>query len=250
MINAEIFPLNEGYYTIGFDKVFYPFDPDKDILEDRSRGSLLVEIQPFLIITETQKILIDTGLGFINPETNNLRIEDNLQKHGLGCADITDVIMSHLHKDHAGGFFRAEHNTLEINFPNAVFHINRNEYEFAVNPNSKLSYDTDKLTLLPEKAEIQWFENGHVLDFITYEEDGGHCPHHTSLLIHLNNGQYFFGGDVAPQLKQLKFKYIAKYDFDGRKSAELRSAYAQRGRLEDWTFLFYHDVTTPMSRLQ
>ncbi len=249
MVGAEIFPLNEGYYTIGFDKIFYPFDIDKDILEERSRGSLLVEIQPFLIITTDKNILLDAGLGFDNPDTGNLKIIDNLTKHGLEADDITDVVMSHLHKDHAGGFFYKKEGNLELTFKKAVYHINSNEYNFASDTKNSLSYNTEEIKLLQERATISWFEGGKIFDFIDYEEDGGHCPHHTSMLIHTLKGKYFFGGDVAPQLKQLKFRYIAKYDFDGKRSLELRQEYAAKGKEEDWTFLFYHDVKLPMSKL-
>jgi glyoxylase-like metal-dependent hydrolase (beta-lactamase superfamily II) len=249
MIDAKIVPLNEGYYTIGFDKIFFPFDKEKDVLEERSRGSLLVEIQPFLIITEERKILIDSGLGFSNPETKQLKILENLAVHNLAAHDITDVIMSHLHKDHSGGLVTDLHDERELTFQNATYHINQKEFDFAINPKNKMSYDTDKLEFLFKEAEIKWFEGGSVFDFITYVEDGGHCPHHCSILMHTNSGKYFFGGDVAPQLKQLKFRYIAKYDFDGKKSLELRAQYAEKGKAEDWTFLFYHDVEIPMAKL-
>jgi uncharacterized caspase-like protein len=60
----KIIPLSEGAFTIDHTKVFIPFDTQKDNLQDRSRGSLLVEIQPFLVITEHDVILLDAGLGF------------------------------------------------------------------------------------------------------------------------------------------------------------------------------------------
>jgi glyoxylase-like metal-dependent hydrolase (beta-lactamase superfamily II) len=249
MKDIQVIPLNEGYYTIGFDKIFYPFDKEKDILEERSRGSLLVEIQPFLLITENKKILIDTGLGFTNPETGNLKIEDNLARQDIRPEDITDVVMSHLHKDHAGGFFKETQQGRSVLFKNAFFHINKNEFEYAIDEANKMSYEPKDIILLQDAAKIQWFDNGFVFDFMKYEEDGGHCPFHTSFLISSNAGQYFFGGDVAPQLKQLKFRYKAKYDFDENRSMELRSEYAKRGKDEDWTFLFYHDVSTPMAKL-
>ena len=249
MTNYEVIPLNEGYYTIGFDKIFYPFNPDTDVLEDRSRGSLLVEIQPFLIKTPNQNILIDSGLGFKNEETGELKIAENLKLHGFEPDDITDVVMSHLHKDHAGGLLSSIGEDWSLNFENAVHHINHDELLFAVDEKNKLSYDADKIIFLKENADIHWFDNGHVFDFMSYTEDGGHCPYHTSFLINLNGKKFFFGGDVTPQLKQLKFKYMAKYDFDAKKSSELRSEYAEQGKKENWTFLFYHDVSTPMAGL-
>ena len=47
----------------------------------------------------------------------------------------------------------------------------------------------------------------------------------------------FFGGDEAPQLKQMKIKYVAKYDYDGKKAMALREQYAEQGRKEGWQFL-------------
>ncbi len=55
-----------------------------------------------------------------------------------------------------------------------------------------------------------------------------------------------FVGDVVPQLQQLRNKFIAKYDFDGRKSMQLRQQWKELGELEKWTFLFYHDIKTPV----
>ena len=47
----KIFPLSEGSFTIDQTKVFIPFDVRSDNLNERPRGSLLVEIQPFVLIT-------------------------------------------------------------------------------------------------------------------------------------------------------------------------------------------------------
>jgi len=60
----KIMPLSEGSFTIDHTKVFVPFDTAKDDLQQRSRGSLIVEIQPFLVETSKDLILLHTGLGF------------------------------------------------------------------------------------------------------------------------------------------------------------------------------------------
>jgi hypothetical protein len=60
-----------------------------------------------------------------------------------------------------------------------------------------------------------------------------------------NNEIIFFGGDETPQLNQLKNRFVAKYDFDGKKAMELRQQWWQQGEQENWTFLFYHDVKNP-----
>jgi hypothetical protein len=44
----------------------------------------------------------------------------------------------------------------------------------------------------------------------------------------------------------MKSRFIAKYDFDGKKCMELRQQWWQQGQDEKWTFLFYHDIKTPV----
>ncbi len=48
----KIIPLSEGSFTIDRSKVFVPFDEDKDDIQKRTRGSLLVEVQPFVDAAE------------------------------------------------------------------------------------------------------------------------------------------------------------------------------------------------------
>ena len=57
----KIIPLSEGAFTIDQTKVFVPFDVEKDDLQQRPLGSLLVEVQPFCIVTKKDILLIDTG---------------------------------------------------------------------------------------------------------------------------------------------------------------------------------------------
>ncbi|HTM67534.1 MAG TPA: hypothetical protein VL093_14505, partial [Flavipsychrobacter sp.] len=86
-------------------------------------------------------------------------------------------------------------------------------------------------------------------NYIHYTHSGGHCPEHIVYLIDDGNDKVFFGGDEAPQLKQMKMKYIAKYDYDGKKAMNLRAQYAEQGKKEGWQFLFYHDVAKPVAKL-
>ena len=79
----KIIPLSEGAFSIDKTKQFIAFDKAKDNIEQRAVGSLLVEIQPFCVVTSKDIIVIDTGLGFRNEE-GVLQIHQNLWKHKLG----------------------------------------------------------------------------------------------------------------------------------------------------------------------
>lgn len=246
---AKIFPLSEGEFTIGHDKQFVPFDIEKDELNDRPTGSLLVEIQPFLVVTDKDVMILDTGLGYsIDGE---LQIHANLREHGYTSGDVTKVLLSHLHKDHAGGVTYKDANGLVKNtFPNATYYIYRAEADFALKTGYP-SYHTSELEPLLSSSQVEWLdgEEGMIDGYIKYTHSGGHCPEHIVYLINDGQDKIFFGGDEAPQLKQMKIKYVAKYDFDGKKAMQLREQYAEQGRSEGWQFLFYHDVKMPVATL-
>ena len=64
-----------------------------------------------LIIDGDRKILVDTGMGSKQDEkffshyhpSNTITLKDALAKINVSCAEITDVLLTHLHFDHVGG---------------------------------------------------------------------------------------------------------------------------------------------------
>ena len=87
---------------------------------------------------------------------------------------------------------------------------------------------------------------GLIDGYILYQISGAHSPHHQVFRITEGEETIFFGGDEAPQLQQMKHRFVAKYDFNGKKAMELRQQWWEQGRIEKWTFLFYHDVKHPI----
>jgi glyoxylase-like metal-dependent hydrolase (beta-lactamase superfamily II) len=156
--------------------------------------------------------------------------------------------MSHLHRDHAGGISK-EDAVLQhrfLSFPNATYVVNKQELEIALSKLSK-SYTIDDVSILAETDKLQLVESKGVIDdYIYYEWTGGHSPWHQAFWIKENNETVFFGGDVAPQLFQMKTKFVTKYDFDGKLAADLRVKWWEQGQKENWKFLFYHDLKTPV----
>lgn len=247
---AQIIPLSEGSFTVDRSKAFTPFDIQNDNLQERSHGSLLVEVQPFLLILNNDYIVIDTGLGF-NTENGTLQLHHNLIQNNVQPEQVTKVLMSHLHKDHTGGMSMLnEENERVLSFPNATYYVNKDELDYAF-AHEGSSYRKDQLEVLVDNPQVQLYDNyGEIDGYIHHELSGGHCPYHQVFRIEDKEGIYFYGGDEAPQYGQLQRRFIAKYDYDGRKSMELRQKYFQRGKEEGWTFMFYHDIKTPFIHLK
>jgi glyoxylase-like metal-dependent hydrolase (beta-lactamase superfamily II) len=242
----KIIPLSEGSFTIDGTKRFIPFNTDKDSLTNRPSGSLLVEIQPFVVITRNDVLLLDTGLGFNNAD-GNLQIHQNLLDNDINPLDITKVLMSHLHKDHAGGA-GLENKMLghySPSFPNATYYVQKKELEFAFQKGAP-SFLPVELEVFKNMEKLELVESdGKIDEYISFAWSGGHSPFHQVFWIIEDGETIFFGGDEAPQLHQMKSRFIAKYDHDGKRAMELRQQWWSAGKEEGWTFLFYHDIKTP-----
>lgn len=239
----KIIPLSEGAFTVDATKKFVPFIINSDNLQQRPAGSLLVEIQPFAVVTKKDVVLLDTGLGFSNSD-GTLQIHQNLINNDIDPLAVTKVLMSHLHKDHSGGI--ALENKNSLSFPNATYYVNEKEYAFAMQKGEP-SYIKQNFELLSQSRKIKFINDDGIIDgYIHYKLTGAHCPYHQVFWIEEDRKKVFFGGDVAPQLIQMKTKFIAKYDYDGKKCSELRQQWWQQGQQENWVFLFYHDIKTPV----
>lgn len=241
----KIIPLSEGTFTIDKTKLFVPFDQQTEDLQTRPVGSLLVEIQPFVVITSRDILLLDTGLGF-SDNAGKMQLHKNLAEAGINPSDITKVLMSHLHKDHAGGISEDKDRN-QLCFPGATYYIQQKEFDFSFEKGLP-SFIPAELEVLKNSKQVQWLteQEGTIEDYIHYQVTGAHSPFHQVFWIKENNETVFFGADDAPQLQQMKHRFVAKYDFDGKKAMELRRKWWELGEKEKWTFLFYHDVQNPV----
>lgn len=240
----KIIPLSEGQFTVDKSKQFVPFNENEHNLQSRLAGSLLVEIQPFLLITSNDIILLDTGLGF--SKNGKLQLHTNLAEAGIHPSDISKVLVSHLHKDHAGAIaYRDDHS--QLCFPNATYYVQERELNFAIEKGFP-SYTPDDFLALTNAPQVVLLreEEAMIDEFIHYKITAAHSPYHQVFWIQDKNEIIFFGGDDAPQLQHMKHRFVAKYDFNGRKAMELRKEWWEKGQTENWKFLFYHDIKTPI----
>jgi len=242
----KIIPLSEGTFTVDKTKVFVPFDEKKDELQKRPAGSLLVEIQPFVITSSKDIMLLDTGLGFNKNKV--LQLHQNLADNNIHPSDVTKILLTHLHKDHAGGISHENpvSHIRELSFPNAKYYLQEKELHYAFEKGFP-SFITDEFEILKQSSQLVLLkeDKGTIDDYIFYEMTSAHSAYHQVFWIKDDKQIIFFGGDDAPQLQQMKHRFVAKYDYDGKKAMELRSKWWVQGQKEKWNFLFYHDVKNP-----
>src|SRR5690606_21681877 len=148
-------------------------------------------------------LLLDTGLGFSDKD-GSMQLHRNLAEAGINPVEITKVLMTHLHKDHAGAVAEDKDHS-KLCFPHAKYYIQERELTFAFEKGSP-SFITEELVALQNNEQVVLLKDdeGSINDYINYKITGAHSPFHQVFWIKENEQIIFFGGDDAPQLQQMK----------------------------------------------
>ena len=111
------------------------------------KNRIKLSLRRMVIDDGKRRILIETGLGnkfdnkfceMFNITQNDNPLINSLHVCGYKEADITDVILTHLHFDHAGGatIYNEEHELIPT-FSNATYHISKSNWELGLDPNPR-----------------------------------------------------------------------------------------------------------------
>jgi glyoxylase-like metal-dependent hydrolase (beta-lactamase superfamily II) len=136
-----------------------------------------------------RNILVDCGIGtkwaeryraIYKIDHSRSSLAGGLAAHGLKPDDITDLILTHLHFDHAGGLTsraREDDPASELvpTFPNAKVYLQRRNWELAWSPSEKdrASYLAENYApYAPGKGDPQWARRLELLDTPAIEPSG------------------------------------------------------------------------------
>jgi glyoxylase-like metal-dependent hydrolase (beta-lactamase superfamily II) len=226
----KIIPLNEGAFAVDKQKNFVAINS-----KDSISKTLKMAVCPFLIVLENDMILLDAGLGFETDCVQNIKLL--LQKNGFEPEQITKVLLSHLHKDHADGLGYFRDGKFIQNFKNATIYIQKKEMEFALSQRESPSFNQKTLEEIKDLPNIVWLdsEEGQITENITYLRTGGHSPFHQAFWVGDGAETAFYGADNLPQKGYLKFHLAYKTDDDGKKAMALREIWEKTAKKEHWT---------------
>lgn len=235
----KIIPLKEGNFSASKTKDFTLLTEENF----DNIGGIKMSVQPFLIITENDYILLDAGIGWKN-DSGKTVVSEILERENIRPEQITKLLLSHLHKDHIEGAVKLTENGFEAAFPNAQIYIQKRELDFAMEKKGNPSFDFEILEKLIKLPNIIWMnkDHGQITDEISYEVVGGHTPFMQVFWIKENEETVFYGADDLPQASYLKYHLAYKSDFDGRKAMELRLKWEKEARENNWKILLYHDL--------
>ena len=155
----------------------------------------------WLIRNENRAVVIDTGFEHIEANKRGRTISalpsERLAQLGIDSKRIEDVIITHLHYDHAG--------TLK-DFPNARFHLQETEMQFATGPwmledAERFAYSADHVAelihcLFAKRVRFHQ-QDGEVAPGITVHRMSGHTMGMQSVRVRTRRGWVLLASDAS-----------------------------------------------------
>lgn len=260
----DVYPLPTGVFGLDGGAMFGTVP--KTLWEKTNpadeQNRIQMEARALLLKSKDKNILIDTGNGgdfvakygeklghkfaeLYNVDDTGPSLIKSLSAHGLKPEDVTDVILTHLHFDHAGGATTEINQQIKPTFPNATYYVQAENLKTAQQPNirEKASYlaanfqplvDSDQLTLVRGPTE-------NLLPKISVWVSNGHTTGHQVVIIEDEKSKLIYCGDVIPTSTHVRLAWVMGYDLNPLQIIEEKNQLLQAA-LKKPTYLFFeHD---------
>ncbi|MBO7725973.1 MAG: MBL fold metallo-hydrolase [Thermoguttaceae bacterium] len=224
----RITPLSGGWFSID-GGTFFGIVPKKiwrNVLPPDGENLVRVPCRVLLARRKDDVVLFDTGYGG-KERPKHLRgyaleegnpIFASLAQVGVRPEQVTHVVMTHLHFDHAGGATLTEENGAPVPaFPNALCWASEVEWSDALDPEPALrgAYPQENLLPLAERNLSRAFENGEeILPGLTAYVTGGHTRGHAVFRLAAETGPVYIVGELAPTGWHTKQLWSTACDID------------------------------------
>lgn len=229
------------------------------------QGRIDLACRALLIEDGGRRILCETGIGaFFAPEMRSRYgvvehdhvLLKSLAERGLTEEDITHVVLSHLHFDHAGGLLTpwAEGQAPRLCFPRATYLVGVQAWERALHPHvrDRASFIPELPGLLLESGRLELVHPGQPSSLganFSFFLSQGHTPGLLLLTAQGERDRVVFLGDLVPGVPWVHLPITMGYDrypelLIDEKSILLGDFAANGGYL-----FFTHDANCALSRV-
>jgi glyoxylase-like metal-dependent hydrolase (beta-lactamase superfamily II) len=171
------------------------------IFDDHSNKDHTIDYFIWVLKSDESVIVVDTGYDYDEAKRRNRPIQrspsESLKALDIEANQVTDVIITHLHYDHAGGLKE---------FPNAKFHLQESEMAYATGP--CMCHETIKMPFTGEHVcqMVKNLYSGRVVFYngfgairpgVTTHLIGGHSRGLQSVRVKTNSGYMCLASDAT-----------------------------------------------------
>lgn len=219
--------------------------------DDRNRIPMAMRA---LLIEEGERlILVDVGVGHkYNAKFADLyaidhsvhTLEGELERLGFSVQDITDVVLTHLHFDHAGGSTKLQGERAVPTFPNARYYVQRSHWVWAhaPNPRERASFFPENYDPLEASGQLVLLDGDiELLPGIHLRVVNGHTEGQQLVEVQYRGKTLLYGADLFPTSAHLPLPYVMAYDVRPLVTFEERQTYLPRLVAEEVIVFYEHD---------
>jgi glyoxylase-like metal-dependent hydrolase (beta-lactamase superfamily II) len=225
------------------------------------KNRIAMAARSLLLVGDGKKILIDVGNGskfneklrsIYRLDFTRFDIYRSLARFNLSPEDITDVILTHLHFDHAGGSTMVEKGEIEPAFPQARFYVQREHWLAANNPTERdrASFFPDDFLVLYDRGMLQFTEGeGEILPGIRSLVVHGHTSALQCPVISDGVTTLLYCADLVPLAAHVQIPWIMAYDLRPLVTLEEKKRILRNAVEDNWLLFFEHDPEIVAARL-
>jgi glyoxylase-like metal-dependent hydrolase (beta-lactamase superfamily II) len=181
-------------------------------------------------------------------------LDAGLARLGVGREDVTDLILTHLHSDHAGGIVRrGAGGALELAFPRARHHLQRRAWQLAQGPSEKETglFRTEDFELLRHSNLLHLVEgDAALLPDVELVASEGHTAGLQLPRFHGDGTHLTWCGDVIPTHAHLRTAWVAAFDLLPVTTIEEKKVLLAEALEDDGVLVFEHDPAMAACRLR
>lgn len=225
------------------------------------RNRIPLTMRCLLLEGDGRLVLIDNGVGdkydarfqdiFAIDHTMHT-LHEALAAAGFGAADVTDVILTHLHFDHGGGSTIRQGDRLVPTFPNATYHVQRVHLDWARQPNEreKASFLPENIEPLVASGQVNRLDGAGVLfPGVDVRLVHGHTEAQQMVKVTGPEGVLVFVADLLPTIHHLRGPWIMAYDVRPLITLQEKKAFLDEALAGGWHLFFEHDPDVAVASL-
>lgn len=217
-------------------------------------------LNPLLVRVGERYVLIETGIDR-KPDAKFRRLYGLSETHpllgqlallGLQPSDISLVIHTHLHFDHAGLNTQLVEGRLVPTFPNARHIVQKQELEDALHPHerSRASYRAENVEPLLDQARFELLEGEvEVLPGMRVIPAPGHTLGMQVVELESLGQRLAYTGDLVALRVQTPLVYIPAFDLYPMTTLQTRKRLYERWLEGNYLLCFTHEPGHPLGRL-
>ena len=210
-------------------------------------GYIKLPMRAILVEEGDRKVLIDPGVADFLPMKLrreygleiSVSLEEELDRIGVGPDQISDVVFTHLHFDHASGAFKRVPGNIVKRFPKARYHLLKKHYQYALDPDP-FEADSFCTGLFKYVDRIHWLEDWD-LEWMSFKVFNGHTRGMVVPEIHTETGSVFFVSDLLPMEIFLNPVLWCGYDLEPKLQLMEKQGFLQN-LAPDTGLLLFHDT--------